>query len=165
MSINATARGLLRPLRHQGIWWTLALGYCGCSAGVDDGLKKFPVRGAVLVNGEPAVGMVVTFNNLDRNAPGNATRPVGRTDAEGRFALSTNGEKDGAIEGQYTVTFFWPSDEGAMPVDRLGGRFNDSGRSTFRPIVEPKANDLEAFRLDLDPKLLKPGRAGKTPPQ
>ncbi|WP_154673964.1 hypothetical protein [Singulisphaera acidiphila] len=58
-----------------------------------------------------------------------------------RGAVLVNGEKDGVIEGQYAVTFFWPSDEGAMPVDRLGGRFSDSGRAAFRPSVEPKAND------------------------
>jgi hypothetical protein len=132
----------------------LALGLAcwGCSGKPGDGLTKYPVRGTVLVNGEPAAGMVLTFNNLDRGAPGNAARPVGRADPDGHFELSTNGDKDGAVVGDYAVTFFWPSDEGTLPIDLLGGRFADAGRSAFRQRVEPTENDLEPFLLTLDPK-------------
>jgi hypothetical protein len=106
--------------------------------------------------------MVVTFNNLDPSAPGNAARPVGATDAEGRFELSTNADKDGAIAGEYAVTFFWSSDNSINATDRLGGQFTDPARSEFKVRVEPGDNDLEPFRLDVEPSRVRPadGAAG-----
>lgn len=145
----------------------LALACAGCAGGEGDGPKKYPVRGVVLVNGQPAERMAVTFHNADPQAPGNAARPVGVSDAEGRFALSTDADKDGAVEGDYEVTFFWPSDDGPMPGDRLGKRFGDRARSKHKLRIEPKENDLEPFRLEVDPKALKPSppKPGRVAPQ
>jgi hypothetical protein len=133
----------------------IALAFVGCSGGADDGLKKYPVRGTVLVNGRPAAGIAVTFHH-NGEAPGNAARPVAVADAEGRYTLSTNADKDGAVEGEYTVTFFWPADNGPMPRDRLGGRFADTGLSAFKARVGPRENEIEPFRLEIDPRLLSP---------
>lgn len=129
----------------------------GCG-GEDDGLEKYPVRGRVLVNGQPAEMMAVTFNNTDPKAPGNAARPVAVTDSEGRFALSTNADKDGAVAGEYLATFFWASENGPSAYDRLGGRFANVARSDHRFRVEKKENDLEPINLEVDPKALKPPR-------
>lgn len=139
--------------RHLAMLAGLVCSACG---GEDDGLKKFPVRGTVQVNGQPADGMVVTFQSTSNTATGNAARPVAVADADGRFELSTNGDKDGAVEGEYAVTFFWPSDKGPMPSDRLKGRFSRPSDSGFKVKIAPQANELEPFRLELDPKLLKP---------
>ena len=95
--------------------------------------------------------MIVTFHNLDPSAPGNAARPVGATDAEGRFELSTNADKDGAVAGEYTVTFFWSSSNDITAFDRLGGRFTNPGRSQFKVWVVSGNNELESFRLEVDP--------------
>lgn len=138
---------------------SLAAPLCGgCGGGPDDGLEKYPVRGQVFVNGEPAELMAVTFNNTDANAPGNAARPVAVTDAEGRFALSTNADKDGAVPGEYIVTFYWASENGPSAYDRLGGRFSNPAKSEFKARVEREENDVEPFKLDIDPKALKPPR-------
>jgi len=128
----------------------LVVAFSGCSGDSGDGLKKYPVHGSVLVNGKPASGVVVTFNNLDQAAPGNAARPVARADADGRFELSTNGEKDGAIEADYSVTFFWPSDDGPIPSDLLEGRFMDPGNSSVKSQVKPGENELEPFQLTFE---------------
>jgi hypothetical protein len=135
----------------------LACGGCG-DAG--DGLEKYPVRGRVLVNGQPAEMMAVTFHNTDPAAPGNAARPVAVTDAEGRFELSTNADRDGAVPGEYRVTFFWASENGPSAYDRLGGRFADAAGSGHRVRVEKKENDLEPMDLRVDPGALRPPRKG-----
>jgi hypothetical protein len=132
---------------------------CGGGCGdAGDGLEKYPVRGRVLVNGQSAEMMAVTFHNTDPAAPGNAARPVAVTDAEGRFALSTNADRDGAVPGEYLVTFFWASENGPSAYDRLGGRFADAAGSGQRIRVEKKENDLEPIDLRVDPGALKPPR-------
>ncbi|WP_422929840.1 hypothetical protein [Singulisphaera sp. PoT] len=140
------------------------LSVAGCGE-ESDGLEKYPVRGSVLVNGKPAEMMAVTFHNSDANAPGNASRPVAVTDAEGRFTLSTNADKDGAIPGEYLVTFFWSSENGPSAYDRLGGRFQNPKASTFKVQVGRKENDLEPFKLDVDSKAPKPARKIQALPQ
>lgn len=130
----------------------------GCGDGVDDGLEKYPVRGQVLVNDQPAELMAVTFHNTDPAAPGNAARPVAVTDPDGKFSLSTNADKDGAIPGEYIVTFFWASENGPSAYDRLGGRFNNPAKSEFRLRVGKKENHLEPLNLEIEAKNLKPLR-------
>ncbi len=153
---------ICKPLREcTGMTLSLvALAVGGCSSGESDGLNKYPVRGRVSVNGKPAAGIVVTFNNVDPNIPGNAARPVALAGPEGEFVLSTNADKDGAVEGEYAVTFFWPTDQGAMPEDRLSRLFAEPVKSKHRVRVEPKENDLPPFVLEIDPKRLKPGQTG-----
>lgn len=155
------------PPFHPGSPWlppifaTLVLALSGCSRGVDDGLTKYPVHGQVLINGDPAEGVAVNFNNTDPKVPGNAARPVAVTDPDGRYTLSTNAEKDGAVEGEYVVTFFWPSDDGPMPLDRLKSRFSDAARSAHKVRVEPKENDITPFRLEMNPKQILPPSPSK----
>jgi hypothetical protein len=127
----------------------------GCGAG-EEGPKKYPVRGAVEVNGQPASKVVVTFNSANPAAPGNTGHPVARADDEGKFELSTDGDRDGAVEGSYNVTFFWPSDDGAFPKDRLSGLFSRPEASKIKVDVKPQENDLEPFKLTLPAKKLKP---------
>lgn len=149
-----------RPIRAAGkAAWPLALAFLACGCGEPgDGLEKYPVRGQVLVNGQPAELMAITFHNTDPKAPGNAARPVASTDAEGKFALSTNADKDGAVPGEYIVTFFWASENGPNAYDRLGGRFSTPAKSEFRYHIERKENDLDPIKLEVDPKSLKPAR-------
>lgn len=163
MNINEIFRRIPVMRRYAFLSWAVALVASGCPGGVDDGLTKFPVKGSVKVNGEPAAGMVVNFNGLGQGQAGNASRPVGRTDATGAYELSTNGDKDGAVEGEYAITFFWPSDEGALPTDLLGGKFSDPVRSKIKVSVAPKLNELAPFELDVDAKKLKAAKGRGNP--
>jgi hypothetical protein len=113
------------------------------------------VQGSVLINGTPTKGVVVNFQNLNKSVSGNAAHPVAVTDDEGKFALSTNDDKDGAMEGEYVVLFFWASSNGPSAFDRLGGRFNRADRSKVRVKVEPREMNLEPFRIDISPKLIR----------
>ena len=73
---------------------------CGQSdAWTEKRLKVFKVSGIVLLDGQPCADAVVTFFS-DSN-PISAT---GRTNAEGKFQLTTYKDADGAVEGGQKIT-------------------------------------------------------------
>lgn len=124
---------------------------CGPSGPV-----KHQVIGTVLVNGVPAERVNVCLRNTDESVKGNARNPVAMTDANGRFSISTDAGADGAVPGEYVVTFFWPSSNTPMSShDRFGGAFGDDKTSHYRiQVPVPGGGELEPFRLDIDPKKL-----------
>jgi 5-hydroxyisourate hydrolase-like protein (transthyretin family) len=117
---------------------------CGSS-----GPKKYPVTGTVTVNGKPAALVRVQFLHADQSLPGNLKTPVGMTDDAGVFHLSTAGDKDGAVEGEYTVMFEWMSDNDLGAWDKLGGKFVKPETSRFKVQVEPKSNNLTPFDITI----------------
>jgi hypothetical protein len=124
----------------------------GCS-GKGDGLTKYPVTGKILVNGEPEPGVIIRFNHNNPELKGsNARFPVGVTDLEGVYKVSTNGEGDGAVEGEYTVTFVWPEQDEPPPGDFFRGAYSDLKKSTFKVKVKPGDNQVETFNLTADLK-------------
>lgn len=111
------------------------------------GPAKHPVKGSVRVNGQPAALVRVQFLHKDQTLPGNLKSPVGMTDEAGAFHLSTTGDKDGAVEGEYTVTFEWMSGNDLSAFDKLGGRFADEKTTKYKARVNVGANQLELFEL------------------
>src|SRR5438105_15139802 len=92
---SITARGAL-------LLAALALLAAGCS-----GRRSVsPVSGQVFVGKKPAAGAMVTFHPV-RDAGGPVYRPNGYADAQGRFALTTYTQGDGAPAGEYVVTVEW----------------------------------------------------------
>ena len=124
-----------------GILLVLVAG-CGAS-----GPKKHPVSGSVSVNGKPAPLMRVQFFHADQSLPGNLKMPVGMTDETGVFHLSTSGDKDGAVEGEYTVVFEWMSDNTLGQFDKLGGKFSSPASSKFKAKILPQKNELPQFEI------------------
>lgn len=61
--------------------------------------KTVPVHGIVRLDGKPVEGAAVGFYSRE---PGSRAS-TGRTDADGRYSLSTFGINDGAIPGHNTV--------------------------------------------------------------
>jgi hypothetical protein len=90
--MHALVRRLVAALLCTGV--VVALGGCGSK-----GIPVAPTEGVVLLDGKPAAGVSVIFrqNGLPLVASG-------KTDAEGRFQLSTYGEFDGAPVGECTAT-------------------------------------------------------------
>jgi hypothetical protein len=79
-------------------WWLIALAIvAGCSK--TNKPSTAPVTGTVTYKGAPVEGASVMFMPAQAG-PKPAT---GVTDAQGKFKLSTFGEADGAIPGQYKV--------------------------------------------------------------
>ncbi len=68
----------------------------GCG---DPGIGAIPVSGTVTVDGTPMEGVMVVFNPVE------GTRAAsGRTDAEGKFSLTTEINGDGALPGEYKIS-------------------------------------------------------------
>jgi hypothetical protein len=136
---------------------TAAVGLSSCS---DGRVPVYPVRGQVLYRGEPAAYAILMFHPekpLDELA---GMIPRGQADAEGRFALKTYSEADGAPAGRYKVAIEWPGDEPKVPVDRddpeyvptgadrLAGRYAQAERSPLTATIEPGENQLPPFQLE-----------------
>lgn len=123
----------------------LALG-CGPAS---TGPQKFPVTGTVLINGKPAERVAVQFHHSNSSTPGNLRYPTAVTDGEGRFQLSSEGEADGAVEGEYTVTFTWLSSPDLDAFDMLQGALSDPQKSSHRVKVPVEQETLEPFSLTI----------------
>jgi len=145
----ATTKRAIFPAVVGRLLLLAVLALTGCSK-ASNRLPVFPVRGKVLVGGEPATEAFVAFHPApDNPAP---AWIVGQVDAEGNFALSTYVSGDGAPEGDYTVTITWmkrggPLNEFIGP-DRLKGAYADPKTSKLRFHVEKKpVNEVQPYEL------------------
>jgi hypothetical protein len=107
----------------------------------------FAVEGKVLVDGEPAVNLHVAFHPLKGGK--NHFCPVGRTNREGIFHLTTRRAADGAPAGEYRVTLIWPHGEmdececvDMSQHDRLQGSYANADQSTFQVRVGSSRNSF-----------------------
>lgn len=111
----------------------LLLGTLGCSGGGEFGVAS--AGGTVTLNDQPVPDLVVTFTP---QAVAGSTDPgksaTGRTDAQGKFTLSTYTMEDGAIVGTHQVAV---SLDGPNPTPP--GRLPDN----FVLEVKPGSNNFE----------------------
>ncbi len=78
---------------------SLSFGVWGCS-GSDGAPPLHPVTGTLVVGGKPLENVTVQLTPVDLNS---TARPaLGKTDAEGKFTILTNGDR-GATAGKYKV--------------------------------------------------------------
>lgn len=75
----------------------LVSSFLGCST--DDKIPKFPVSGSVTYKGKPLEGAIVSFTPTTAGRPASAV-----TDSNGKYALSTESNGDGALADIYKVT-------------------------------------------------------------
>ena len=61
-------------------------------------------------SGRPCDNALVVFHPLEKERLNDA-KPVGKTDSNGSFVLTTFAENDGAIPGEYGITIVWPGQE------------------------------------------------------
>lgn len=108
----------------------------GCGGAGDDLPARMPVEVKVTYKNAPVEGAHVTFSSPQGNRPA-----FGTTDAQGIARLSTYGDQDGAIPGQYQVTVRKTKVEGGTPVDP-----NDPNSMAPNPSAKPTVT------LDLLPK-------------
>jgi hypothetical protein len=89
-------------MRNNGLIFACAVAFAIISSGCGHGPnvpKTAAVHGYVKLDGKPVAGADVAFYC---QTPGG--RPaIGKTDAAGRFSLSTFGVNDGAIPGEHAV--------------------------------------------------------------
>src|SRR5262249_43079649 len=90
---------------------TLYLGLAGALAvtGCGDGkVGPAPVHGSVNIDGKPAGGVVLFFCPTDGSPEVQKLRPMGVTEADGKFELTTVDKGDGAPPAHYKVIMMWP---------------------------------------------------------
>ena len=123
----------------------LAVAGCGPSGPV-----KHKVTGTVLVNDKPASGISVCLRHTSDSVKGKARMPVAVTDENGVYVLSSDGDGDGAVEGEYVVTFVW-MDSKNPDIDRFEGKYADTNSSPYRLKVPPPNGQVEPFKLQHNP--------------
>lgn len=124
------------------------LAFVGCSE-QDSGPRKYPVQGQVLINDAPAERVAVTFHHADDSLPSNHRFATAVTNEDGRFALSTEGENDGALAGTYRVTFAWMSSPEIDGFDMLDGAFSNPALSEYVIEIPPSIPELPPFALSV----------------
>jgi hypothetical protein len=126
----------------------LGLAVTLAAAGCDSTPPKvtvYPVTGQVLYDGKPAAGVqVFLFPTSAPMFPEVPAHPHGTTGADGKFALGTYTDSDGAAEGSYQIVLFWPDTkdpEEETKQDRLLGWYTVA-RSRLTTTIKAGPNDL-----------------------
>lgn len=115
--------------------------------------RTYVVKGAVLINGEPAKGAMVTFVPVHREQNPDLV-PLGIVREDGSFAMGTYEAGDGVPPGEYQVGIVWRGRPAGNTIaakktahaDKLQGKFKPS-TSGIRVMIEAKNNQLEPFSL------------------
>ena len=110
----STVRPVLRALQVVTAIAVVALASCGDGRNLH---KVYPVKGKILVNGQPASECQIYLNRtFDDDHPFRVT-PQGLTDTNGEFQITSYHPGDGSPEGEYIVTIEWRERSGLMKSD------------------------------------------------
>lgn len=104
-----------------------------------------PVSGHVLVDGRPVADVVVQLHPLNHAHDAKAPRPVGETDAEGRFVLRMPDGRVGAPVGSYHVSLTWPAAPGG--ADRLKGVYEEPEASGIVADIDADTTEIPPIRV------------------
>lgn len=123
----------------------LCVALAGCGS---KGPTLYPVTGKVTsADGKPLANATVVFHPTG-TADANFVKPRGKTDADGKFSLTTTTTDDGAPSGEYRVTVEqWLA--GARPDDppanRLPATYAAPDKSGLTATVGTGPTDLQPF--------------------
>jgi hypothetical protein len=139
-----------------------ALGFLatGCSEETDARRKPtFPVKGKVLVNGQPAEeARVMLVPPGGRDSDQFTPNPYGRVKEDGTFELNTYTAGDGAPAGVYKATIEWrksdPKGSRTRGPDLLAKKYSNPATSRFEVHVSEGVNELPPFELTVNPAVL-----------
>lgn len=144
-------------MRFYILSFTLLLSVAfGCSP---SGPAPTSTKGTIKTkSGRPYDNALVVFHPLDQGRL-NDPKPVGKTDSNGHFVLTTFSENDGALPGEYAITVVWPGQDaksrkfsmtgegGSVVPDQLKGKFGNPSNPLLRATIPIKgAMDL-AFEV------------------
>lgn len=141
-------------LALRGLVALAVVGLASCGSDDNARHKVYPVKGKVLVNGQPAHEAQVTLNRTF--AEKNPVAPSAMTDQNGDFQVTSYQFGDGAPEGEYVVTITWRERSGITKQDfdgpdRLGGAYatqdKTKGMPGFVVKVDKKPTELPPFEL------------------
>ncbi len=126
----------MQTLRHRysyvAVLTVLAASCWGCGGGVADRPKVARVSGTVTYQGKAVEDAVLTFS-----AAGAPRKATGKTDAEGKFTLTTFLTDDGAVAGDHviTITKLKGPPPPAMNVETGGAEYTKAMESAAKPAV------------------------------
>lgn len=146
---------MLRSLLWAGgrflVAGTLLVSLSACG---NKGPVLYPVRGTVLINGQPAKDVNIMFSPVTPTEVGGVPlSPSGVTEEDGSFRLMSFKPGDGAPAGDYQVTVSYPMNrfnKHLSGIDRLKGKFSNPKTSGLTAKVEARSNDIPAFDLKAD---------------
>ncbi len=117
----------LKNWKHCGLLGAcaVALMISGCGG---NKAKLVPAEGVVLIDGQPAEGIMVQFVPVTLDEAIDAPTSQAITDAEGKFVLQTMDNRPGAVPGPHKVTL----------IDSLEDRPAQGEESSRPPRIDPK---------------------------
>ena len=124
-----------------------------------------PVTGTVLVKGQPAADVQVTFHPANSapkapSQPGESSSPIpspsGKTNAEGKFQLHTYFGNDGAPVGEYTVSLSFAGSAETRDIMsknqttanvKIPAKYADPKKSGLVATVKEGNNEIAPFEI------------------
>lgn len=108
--------------------------------------KTYPVSGVVTHNGQPVEDATVMFIASGTGGRG----AVGKTDASGKFSLTTFEAGNGALPGSYRVAVSKTVLEGAPAEEGPGDGTNEPFSGTAKDLLPAKYKDANKSGLTAD---------------
>ena len=142
---------LLQRMSLLGLLFTLASSLVGCGG---SGLDTVPVNGVVNYKGTPISRIAVVL--MPEGGKGQIAQGV--TDEEGKFELQTRVPGDGALVGDYLVSFQYAPEEppdmpgftgGKTVKSPIPAKYADTNTSGFKVKVESDYSK-NVFDFDLE---------------
>lgn len=145
---------LSRSFLCYGLMAVASWAAIGCSASGPapaDPKKVVPVSGTVHVNGEPQAGVKVRLVPIPFPADGRVTLvTIGRTDAEGKFKLTTYYQDDGAPVGDFGLTFEFDKNPSGSTKDFFKGKYSDRRNPQQKLTVKGDEESIELPLINLE---------------
>jgi hypothetical protein len=131
--------------------------HAGCG-GKSDRPRLYPVKGRLLVQGQPAAGARLALTPTENADPAlwKMGYPTAIVQADGSFAFSSYEEGDGAPAGNYKLIASWiegdtgipDEDESTSPQKQLlDVKYTHPDTTPWSIVVEPKTNQLDTLEV------------------
>ncbi len=126
----------------------------GCN---NDPLGLQPVTGSVTVDGKPAAGVRLVFCPVTASEGAMKQRPLGITDEQGKYSLTTFVLGDGAPAGEYKISATWLSaskqavvdERGSVGTDRFMNKYAIPDQSGLTATVAEDTTELPVMEFKL----------------
>lgn len=124
---------------------------CGACSKAPERKATFPVTGVVKVDGQIVMDLAVRCHDTKGIDKAEPTYSAARTDAEGKFKISTYQSGDGVPVGDYVLTFTW-GEVNLISMqysgDKFKGKYDDPKTSTHKfSVKEGVPTDLGTIEL------------------